>query len=373
MAPTSLLPESLLLPPRTMTARGAIDRLIDECLAFGPRGMLVCGTSLVRSGVRDRLLDGRQTSREISVWRHPGGEPTLDHVEQLLAAARGHGVDWIAAVGGGSVLDVAKAAAGLLEASAAVDAYHHGEVPIPPSRVPFVAVPTTAGTGSEVTIVSVLTDTRIGVKKSIRHPSFMARLVMLDADLLTTCPPGVIAASGMDALTQAIESYASRNATWITDQFALQAVRLIHAALPCVYAGDHGTPCDELLLGSSLAGLALSNARLGLVHGLAHPLGARYHQPHGLVCAVCLPPVLAYNREAMGARYDALSDALGGDALARVDAMMQTLQLAAPFSGQALPDEDAVVEETLASGSTKANPRTVTADDVRGMLARLFG
>ncbi|MBL7115189.1 MAG: iron-containing alcohol dehydrogenase [Kiritimatiellae bacterium] len=365
------IPAILTLPPRTLTGRDAVDHLLVECRKFGPRGMLVCGASLIRSGVRDRILAGTEGSHDISTWRHPGGEPTLDQLEQLLAAARGHGVDWIAAVGGGSVLDIAKAAAGLLEAPAPAVCYHDGES-IPSSRIPFVAVPTTAGTGSEVTTVSVLTNAATGVKKSIRDPSFMARLVMLDSALITTCPSHVMAASGLDALTQAIEAYVSRNATWMTDVFALEAVRLVAQSLPCVYRGDRGSACDALLTGSSLAGLALSNARLGLVHGLAHPLGVRYHQPHGLVCAVCLPLVLAYNREAMGAKVDRLSEAMGGDVFSRVQELMRILQLVSPFGGKWIQDEDAIVRETLASGSTAANPRDVTGDDVRQILRELF-
>jgi len=369
--PTSLLPAEMMLPNRTLTARGAADGLINKCRQFGSRGMLVCGTSLARGGGLRRILGENAGNHDICTWRHPGGEPTLDQVEQLLSAARGHGADWVAAVGGGSVMDLAKACAGLLDAPAAPESYHDGD-PIPASRIPFIAVPTTAGTGSEMTIVSVLTNTRTGVKKSIRHPSFMARLVILDADLLTTCSPAVIAASGMDALTQAIESYASRRATWVTDCCALQAARLIHAALPCVFDGDWGAPCDNLLLGSAMAGVALSNARLGLVHGLAHPLGARFHQPHGLVCAVCLPSVLAFNRDAMGERYATLSEIMDGDVLTSVVAMLDKLQLTSPFSGKRLDDTDVVVAETLASGSTAANPRKVTEADVKAILDGLF-
>ena len=347
-------------------------RLIDECLAFGPRGMLVCGNSLVRTGARDRILGPHAGIDGIDAWCHPGGEPTLAQLESLLGAARGRGVDWVAGVGGGSVLDLAKACAGLLEAPEDVTSYHDGTA-IPASRMPFVAAPTTAGTGSEMTMVSVLTNTETGVKKSIRHPSFMARLVVLDADLLASCPRGVIAASGMDALTQAIEAFASRHATWLTDELALEAVRLIDAALPAVYDGETGAPCEALLEGSALAGLALSNARLGLVHGLAHPLGARYHQPHGLVCGICLPAVLAYNRETMGERYTRLSQIMGGDALERVSTLLDRLQLTSPFSHQHADDLDAIVAETLSSGSTAANPREVTADDVRVILGGLFG
>ena len=270
------------------------------------------------------------------------------------------------------MLDVAKAAAGLMEAPLDPEAYHDGEV-IPPSRIPFVAVPTTAGTGSEATIVSVLTNADTGVKKSIRHPSFMARLVLLDASVLAGCPPAVLAASGMDALTQAVESYVSVKSTWFTEVLSLRATALIARSLETVHADPFAPQAEDLLMGSYLAGLALSNARLGVVHGLAHPLGARFHLPHGLVCAVCLPMAIEFNREAMGTKYARLSEAVGGDLLSTVRRLLDALGVRSPFAGRELADTEAVVKEVLASGSTAANPRPVSASDVQDLLDRVFG
>jgi alcohol dehydrogenase class IV len=201
----------------------------------------------------------------------------------------------------------------------------------------------------------------------------MVRLVILDADLLASAPPPVIAHSGMDALTQALEAFGSRKATWLTDQFALQATRLVAANLPAVYANAGGPEAEALLIGSHLAGHALAMARLGLVHGLAHPLGARFHAPHGLVCAVALAPVIRINRAAWGAKYAAMSDAAGGDLLTVVEGLLLTLGVVSPFRGRALPDRQAVIEETLAAGSTATNAKAVTAADVEVVLAELFG
>ncbi len=366
----TVLPHSLLLPPETQTERGAALHMLKSCTAFGTRGILVCGHSFRKSGRLDALLDNRPAAADVHTWIHPGGEPTLQQLDDLLAFAREHTPDWVAAVGGGSVIDIAKACAGLLHAPKSSAAYHDG-ASIPASSVPFMVAPTTAGTGSEATIVSVLTNTETGVKKSIRHPSFMAHHVILDADLLTGCPKEIVAASGMDALTQAIESYCSRGATWLTDTLALQAVALIHDSLPRVFAGD--TEKQEVLLtGSYLAGVALSHARLGIVHGLAHPLGARYKAPHGLACAICLPHALAFNRDAIPGKYDRLSHIVEMDAAAYAHAMCARLGLQSPFAGQALEGKDAIVAETLASGSTKANPREVTPDDAALLLHQLF-
>jgi alcohol dehydrogenase class IV len=315
-------------------------------------------------------LEGRPRV-DVETWQHPGGEPTLAQLDALLAAARGHDAQWVAAVGGGSVMDVAKAAAGLLHAPLPPARYHDGE-PIEPTRIPFIAAPSTAGTGSEATIVSVLTNRDKTIKKSIRHPSFMPRLVILDPGLLAHCPPAVIAHSGMDAFTQAVESFVSAKSTWITDELSLKAVSLVNSSLEAV-CHDPAVACaEDLMLGSTLAGMALSNARLGLVHGLAHPLGVRYRQPHGLVCAVCLPAVLDFNRSAAGAKFARLGDAVAADIEQRSRELLDRLEIASPFAGQAVIDQAGIIREALASGSTAANPRPVTEDDVAAVLGRLF-
>ncbi len=364
------LPETLMTPLETQLRAGAAFTMLDACAAFGERGLLVCGRSLERAGRLERILDAHRRPTAVQVWQHPGGEPTLEQLELLLDAARAHNPDWIAAIGGGSVLDIAKACAGLLDAVEPALAYHDG-APIPHSRRAFIAVPTTAGTGSEATIVPVLTNSDTGVKKSIRHPSFMARLVILDPELLHDCPPEIVATSGMDAFTQAVESYCSRSACWYTDALALKAVALIRASLERAYCGDDAARAD-MLIGSYLAGVALSNARLGLVHGLAHPLGARYHAPHGLTCAACLTQVLMFNRDAMAEKFDCLSDTVEMPLLDYVNALLEKLNIHSPFAGKALVDRDAIIEETLASGSTKANPREVSVDDVSQLLDAIF-
>lgn len=364
------LPSTLVLPPRTVIGSGRVATLPAECAGFGVRGLLVHGRSLAGSGTLDAIMAQSPEGMEITPWQHPGGEPTLKQLEALLVVARETRPDWIAAVGGGSVMDVAKACAGLVEAPLPVAVYHDG-ADIPPARMPFIAVPTTAGTGSEATIVSVLTDDEKGVKKSIRHPSFMPRLVILDPDLLMTCPPPVIAASGMDAFTQAVESYISNRATWFSETLSLKAAVLIASSLEAVVRGE-SAPALDLLEGSYMAGLALSHARLGVVHGLAHPLGYLYHAPHGVFCAVCLPVAIEFNREAMGDKYRRLSGALNKDLLNVTRGLLARLRIESPFRGQPVRDREAIVEETLASGSTAANPRPVTAEDVNTLLDQLF-
>jgi len=307
----------------------------------------------------------------MQVYQHEGGEPTLAQVAEAARSAREAGACWIAGVGGGSVLDLAKAAAGLAHAEQQPAFYQNGGA-LDAAGVPFIAVPTTAGTGAEATPNAVITNHETGVKKSIRDPSFLAALIVLDPELLAGMPKPVIAAAGMDALTQAVESFLSVKATWLSEQLALQGVRLLAANLAAVYDGETGPPLEACLLGSYLTGVAFSFSRLGVVHGLAHPLGAVFQVPHGLVCGVCLPHALAFNREAARAKYETLAACLGGDPVAVVREMLQRFDLRSPFAGAQLKARERIVREVLASGSTAANPRPVTAQDVDGFLTALF-
>jgi alcohol dehydrogenase class IV len=366
-----MLPSPLLLPGRTLAAEHAIRMLGSEARLFGPRGLLVHGRSLAVSGELAAILAAAPADVSINCWEHRGGEPTTADVELLRTAIRADHVAWVAAIGGGSVMDLAKAAAGLCDAPATVAAYQAG-LPIPPATLPFIAAPTTAGTGSETTIVAVLTDAARPWKQSIRHPSFLPRLVILDPWLLRACPPGTIAAAGMDAFIQAFESFTSRYATPFTRALSELALLRITRALPAVYAGDWRMATD-LLQGSYVAGLALSHARLGVVHGLAHPLGARWHVAHGLACAACFPAALRWNRPAIANDLAHLRTILGHDVEELMADWMTQMQLASPFTGATLTDRESIVQEVLASGSTAANPRPVSAAAVHTLLDEIFG
>jgi alcohol dehydrogenase class IV len=176
----------------------------------------------------------------------------------------------------------------------------------------------------------------------------------------------------MDAFVQAVESYVSRGATWFSDQFALKAVEMIAGTVEQAFSRRDSDSLERLLVGSFFAGIALSHARLGIVHGLAHPLGSRYHVPHGLACGVCLPSAIEFNRSAMGGKYGRLSEAAGGDLLGLTRRLLTALRIESPFAGRRLDDVAGIVAETLASGSTAANPRVVAAADVEALLRTLF-
>ncbi|UIJ36830.1 iron-containing alcohol dehydrogenase [Desulfobaculum bizertense] len=373
----NILPQELRGAATCLSGAGSIHNLSNQAILFGKRGVLVHGASLAAHGVLQKIQQDMSADTDCLFWQHPGGEPTLAQLEELLEAARKHGAEWIAAVGGGSVLDIAKACAGMFHQPGTVVEYHDGAEPSRES-LPLLAAPTTAGTGSEATPVSVLTNTETGVKKSFRTKDMYAKVVILDPVLLQHCPSHVLTASGMDAITQAVESYTSRHATWYSRELAAMGFELLANTLPLAFAerNETGSISEEraeaLLYGSYITGVAFSSSRLGVVHGLAHPLGARFHVPHGVCCGICLPYALELNRDSVQKLYTQLCDILGEDLIEWVRQQLSAFGMENPFSGKTLADTDAVVEEILVSGSTKANPVTVTEDIARDLLKKIL-
>jgi len=365
------LPEKIVFPGRTLIGTGRVKDLPAECARYGRQGLLVHGRSLAAHGVLKSLLQSVPSGMNVTTWEHAGGEPALSDLDRLLETARKHRADWIAGIGGGSVLDLAKACAGLFHAPQPPEAYHNGAA-IETPGLAFVAVPTTAGTGSEATVNAVLTNIATRQKKSIRADALMACLVILDPALLAHCPQRAIAHAGMDAFTQALEAFTSRHAVWLSDELGLKALTLIGASLEAFYRGGNPVAAEQVLMGSYLAGLSFNMARLGVVHGIAHPLGVLYHVPHGYVCGVCLPHAVELNREAMGGKYEQVSRALGRDLLELIRHLLIQLDMPSPFRGKPILEKEYIVRETVAAWSTKANPKPITPADVEWLLGRLF-
>jgi alcohol dehydrogenase class IV len=218
----------------------------------------------------------------------------------------------VVAIGGGSALDAGKIVAAMLPQPFTIRELFRGERNLERPSLFVVAAPTTAGTGSECTRVSVLTDEQTQTKKGLRHEFMVPQAAVVDPELTLGLPPAVTAQTGMDALTQAIECYVGRNANPASDALALQAMELLARHLPAaVEDGSKIENREPVALGSLLTGLAFTNAALGAVHGLAHPVGALFHAPHGLVCALLLPQVCEFNLPAQPEKFDRIAGRIG--------------------------------------------------------------
>jgi alcohol dehydrogenase class IV len=374
------------LPTRIVTGNGCFAKLGRQVAEHGRRAMLVCGAGSLRaSGRLDQALDLlREGGVETTLFDAVTGEPTLDVVQEGLHRARSDGVEVVIGIGGGSAIDAAKAIAGLFDHPGRASDYFGGLRKLQGGGLPWLAAPTTAGTGAEVTKNAVLISPAHGIKSSLRHDGWFATLALVDPEMTLTVPRSVTAASGSDALTQAIESYTSIGAMPVTDALAMEAISRIGRALERVCSdGQDLEARADMLYGSLLAGMAMANARLGGVHGMAHPLGYRYQIPHGAVCGLLLPYTMAYNLDYAAPKYAQVARLLGLDtrgiserdaaekAVERVTELGRAVGIPshlAPF-GVKREDLPAIAQESLPSGSLKHNPRPLEAADVEAILS----
>jgi alcohol dehydrogenase class IV len=370
-------------PREVIFGWGAISGLPKAAAAVGLRPLVVVGGgALRRAGTLDAILNGLASAGlEAALFEGVEHDPSLETIDRGREVFVRERCDLVVAVGGGSALDAGKAIAGLAGEAASTREFQDGK-PVPVQGPPIIACPTTSGTGSEVTHVSVLTDPSRRLKASIRGESMMPAVALVDPELTVSLPPEPTAHTGLDAFTQAVESYVSVGANPFSDPLALEAATRIGKFLRAAYRdGNARKAREEMALGSMLAGLALASARLGLVHGIAPPLGALYGLEHGRACAVLLPHVMEFNADASETKFAALARALGiahggNDTLAACRLIVWTRELCAelgclaPFHTFGLKREDypTIVEATMASGSTKANPRPVTEAEVVRLL-----
>ncbi len=358
--------------------RGEIAALAAE---YGSRVCFVVGKrSLQASGALAELLEaGREAGLHPVVFDKVEPEPLVTTVDAVREVLLDEDCEAVVAVGGGSVLDVGKAAAALVD-SELPTAEHLAGAEMPDGGLPVIAAPTTAGTGAEVTPNAVLRDVAANVKASIRGEHLLPVAAVVDPQLTMGAPPEVTAHSGLDALTQALEAYTSLGASPFSDALAFPAIVRIGAALRTVYVDPKSWPGREsLALGSLFAGIALASARLGLVHGLAHPIGLQYRLPHGLACALLLPHVVEFNLPACGRKYAACAQALGvgetgEELLAWVRELLPQLGVETTLPDQGLCEAHfpTLVPAAASSGSTKHNPREASEEDIAALLRHII-
>ncbi|MBN1522255.1 MAG: iron-containing alcohol dehydrogenase [Candidatus Aureabacteria bacterium] len=370
-------------------------RIIDEIDSFyklpglvyslGSRALVVQGKSFLKKFGYLEKLESLFRDKGIAFVHYnlKHFESDIRDVLACIHLIHAHHSDVVVAFGGGAVIDVGKAAAGICNEPDPSDTFYKG---LSPQKIgiPLIAVPTIAGTGAEVTPNAVISDEEKNIKKSIRSPVLFPHTALLDARLTLTVPQAPSSYSGSDALCQAIEAYVSTGATDDTDELSQKAIRYIGENLMAIYE----RPLDlaarkKMLTGSVLAALAFSRCRLGAVHGMAHPIGIRYKIPHGLVCAILLPPVMEHNLPCSIDKYADIGNILTGKTLQNkteqafmginaVRKCFRRMNLDITFSSLGVTEDflDDIVKESLASSSMKHNPRPYTEDDVKAIFKR---
>lgn len=293
--------------------KGAIESIVTEARGRGFKKAFVCSDpDLIKFGVTQKVTDIlTREGLDFEIYSEIKPNPTIENVQNGVAAFKKSGADYLIAIGGGSSMDTAKAIGIIIVNPEHEDVRSlEGAVATKNKCVPIIAVPTTAGTAAEVTINYVITDVEKNRKFVCVDPHDIPVVAVIDPDMMSSMPKGLTAATGMDALTHAIEGYITAGAWELSDMFHLKAIEIISRSLRGAVAN---TPegREGMALGQYVAGMGFSNVGLGIVHSMAHPLGALYDTPHGVANAIILPTVMEYNAECTGEKYRDIAKAMG--------------------------------------------------------------
>ncbi|EZH78631.1 MAG: iron-containing alcohol dehydrogenase [Pseudomonas sp.] len=376
-----------LLPTRIVMEPGLRARTGEHLAELGLRHvLLITDPGVKRAGLLENIyqsLDaaGIRYAEVADVKPNPRAEDVNRVAEQF----RGQGIDGLLAVGGGSAMDAAKAIAVLLTHPGKVEDYE-GAFQLQGPALPVVAIPTTAGTGSEVTFFSVITDTKRQFKMSLLDYRIGPVLALLDSDITTTLPPAIAAATGMDALTHAIEAYTGKPANPISDGLALHAIRLIARYLkPAVQEPDNLEAREQMLIASLIAGMAFGNADIASVHCISEAIGGMYDTPHGVGNAIFLPFVFAHNRDADLRRHADVAYALGIDptlapaaaaeaAVEHLFAMSRELKIPRFKEVAGVREEDflAIAEKSKSNISDSSNAKPMNVDSYLAIIRQAY-
>ena len=368
--------------------KGAINEIATEIKARAFKKILVCSDpDLLKLGITKKvtdILDAQQI--EYAVFSDIKPNPTIENVQNGVAFFKEVGADCIVAIGGGSSMDTAKAIGIIIENPEFADVKSlEGVAPTKNKCTPIIAVPTTAGTAAEVTINYVITDAENNRKMVCVDVHDIPVVAVVDPDMMASMPKGLTAATGMDALTHAIEGYITKGAWEMSDMFHLKAIELIAKSLRGAVEGtDEGR--EGMALGQYIAGMGFSNVGLGIVHSMAHPLGAVYDTPHGVANAIILPTVMEYNAPETGEKYRDIAKAMGvegTDAMTLEDARKAAIdavkQLSADVSIPAdlkeivkAEDIDFLSQSAFDDACRPGNPRETSVEEIKALYLSLM-
>ena len=368
--------------------KGAIENIPADLKARGKKKVFVCtDASLVKFGVSKKVTDLLdQASIAYEVYSDIKPNPTIENVQNGVAAFKKAEADSIVAIGGGSAMDTAKAVGIIINNPEFADVRSlEGVAPTKAHAVFTIAVPTTAGTAAEVTINYVITDVEKKRKFVCVDTNDIPEIAVVDPDMMASMPKGLTASTGMDALTHAIEGYITKGHCAISDMFHLEAIKLISHSLRDAVAGkDCGR--EGMALGQYIAGMGFSNVGLGIVHSMAHGLSALYDTPHGVACAIILPYGLEYNAPGAGKRYRAIGAAMGVEGIgamtddeacaatiAAVKKLSEDVGIPADLKG-ILKEEDVqfLSDSAFADACCPGNPRDTNVEEIKALYRSMM-
>ena len=378
----------IMLNETSYHGAGAIAEIVTEAKARGFSKALICSDpDLIKFGVTAKVTDLLdKAGLAYAVYSGIKANPTIENVKDGVKAFQDAGADYIIAIGGGSSMDTSKAIGIIINNPEFADVRSlEGVAPTKKPCVPIIAVPTTAGTAAEVTINYVITDVERKRKFVCVDPHDMPVVAIVDPDMMSSMPKGLTAATGMDALTHAIEGYITKGAWEMTDMFHLKAIEIISRSLRgAVENTKEGR--EGMALAQYIAGMGFSNVGLGIAHSMAHTLGAVYDTPHGVACAMMLPIVMEYNAECTGEKYREIARAMG---VSGVDAMSQaeyrkaavdavaklSADVGIPATLPALKEEDLtfLAESAYADACRPGNPKDTNVEDLKSLFRRIQG
>ena len=368
--------------------KGAINEIATEVKGRGFKKCFVCSDpDLLKFGVTKKVTDVLENaSIDYEIYSQIKPNPTVENVQTGVAAFKASGADCIIAIGGGSSMDTAKAIGIIIENPEFEDVVSlEGVAPTKNKCVPIIAVPTTAGTAAEVTINYVITDVAKNRKMVCVDPKDIPVVAVVDPDMMSSMPKGLTAATGMDALTHAIEGYITKAAWELSDMFHLKAIEIISRSLRgAVENTAEGR--EGMALGQYVAGMGFSNVGLGIVHSMAHPLGAVYDTPHGVANAIILPTVMEYNAPATGEKYRDIAKAMGVEGVdamsldearkAAVDAVKQLSKdvgIPADLKDIVKPEDvDFLAQSAYDDACRPGNPRDTSVEEIKQLYLSLM-
>lgn len=362
--------------PRIIHGAGTINNLDEAIHAIQATSIFVLLSGRTKKVLEKQFEQLALKGISLHFYTDFQSEPTTDHLDNALENFKQSKAQGILAIGGGTALDLAKALSVLAakETLTLGDIAHQGHL----GKIPLIAVPTTAGTGSEVTKVTVITDTQLKRKLNPGHPALIPDIVLLDPELTLSMTPKITAETGLDALAHAIEAYVSTLASPISDVFALEAIRSIGKSIRIAYHETQNLQArDDMLRGSMFAGLAFSNSSTNLAHATARPLGTRFSLPHGLSVALMHPYVISFGKDAAPDRYAAIAEALGVDSVLEfIEELNVLFDLKKEVKKQLNLDDfkasiPLLAEDALAGNGIATNRRIPTIEDITDIYQNL--